>query len=317
MEIKNQIFLILTASIALAFISSPAISAAQAPSTGQSAPQANVPLNFYLKFKDDSKNASSQGTQGQGKNVTIDVTVEKGPGGSPVKFPVSAMVPSDTEAKDLELCASLQDGKQSCQPLDKQGANIDLSQGQSNQSSSNMSSTPTAFTLGASLESLWATFQSTDNLQTANAQLISVNNTTLNIPITVIVPITVEIQNAQICATVASSGAQTCQQIVLNPEQTAYTPVDVNLGTPTPTITTGTTAPTPSTGTTGTNETTPTASSSGTTNDTSSPSTSSAASSSNDTSSVTQEDKAKQDKEPKDKDKKSEESSSGTDAGGN
>jgi hypothetical protein len=227
------------------------------------------------------------------------------------------MVPSDTEAKDLELCASLQDGKQSCRPLDKQWPQIDLSQGQSNQSSSNMSSTPTAFTPVSSFESLWAAFESTDILQTANAQLISVNNTTLNIPITVIVPITVEIQNAQICATVASCGSQACQQIVLNPEQTAYTSVDVNLGTPTPTITTGTTSPTASTSTTGTNETTPTTSSSGTTNDTSSPSTSGAASSSNDTSSVTQEDKAKQDKEPKDKDKKSDENSSEADAGGN
>jgi hypothetical protein len=307
-EIKYQIFFILAASIPLAFISYPDISAAQQPTTGQSGPQADMPLSFFLKFKDDSKNITSQSTHGQGKNVTLDITVEKGPGGSPVKLLVSAMVPSNTEAKDLELCASLQDGKQSCQPLDKQAPQIDLSQGQSNQSSSNMSSTPTAFTPGSSFESLWAVFESTGILQTVNAQLIRVSNMTLNIPITVIVPITVEIQNAQICATVASSGSQTCQQIVLNPEQTAYTPVDVNLRTPTPTITTGNTSPTASTSTIGTNETTPTASSSGTNNDPSSPSTSGEASSSNDTSSVTQEDKAKQDKEPKEKDKKSDES---------
>ena len=317
MEIKYQIFFILAASIPLAFISYPDISAAQQPTTGKSGPQADMPLSFFLKFKDDSKNITSQSTHGQGKNVTLDITVEKGPGGSPVKLLVSAMVPSNTEAKDLELCASLQDGKQSCQPLDKQAPQIDLSQGQSNQSSSNMSSIPTAFTPGSSFESLWAAFESTDILQTVNAQLISVNKMTLNIPITVIVPITVEIQNAQICATVASSGSQTCQQIVLNPEQTAYTPVDVNLETPTPTITTGTTSPTASTSTIDTNETTPTASSSGTTNDPSSPSTSGEASSSNDTSSVTQEDKAKEDNEPKEKDKKSDQSSGETDAGGN
>ena len=76
-------------------------------------------------------------------------------------------------------------------------------------------------------------------IQYADAQLISVNNTTLNIPITVIVPITLEIQNAQICATVASSGGQSCQQIVLNPTQSAFTPVNVDLANPTtPTVTT-------------------------------------------------------------------------------
>ena len=138
MEIKYQIFFILAASIPLAFISYPVITAAQQPTTGQSGPQADMPLSFFLKFKDDSKNITSQSTHGQAKNVTLDITVEKGPGGSPVNLLVSAMVPIDTEAKDLELCVFLQDGKQSCQPLDKQGPQIDLSQGQSNQSSSNM-----------------------------------------------------------------------------------------------------------------------------------------------------------------------------------
>lgn len=311
-----KIYLILAASIALGLVSYPAISAAQQPSTGQSGPQADTPLSFFLKFKDDSKNATSQVTQGQGKNVTIDITVEKGLGGSSVKLPVSAMVPSDTEAKDLELCVSLQDGMQSCQPLDKMGAKIDLSQGQSNQSSSNMSNTPTAFTPDASFESLWVAFESTNILQTADAQLISVNNTTLNIPITVIVPITVEIQNAQICATVASSRAQTCQQIVLDPTQTTYAPVNVDLVGTTPTISTGTTEPTQTTST-GTNQTSAATSTPGTTNDTTSTSASSSASSSNDTSSLTQDDSAKKDKQDKDNnnDKKTEEGTSETNGG--
>lgn len=75
-------------------------------------------------------------------------------------------------------------------------------------------------------------------VQFADAQLISVENTTVNIPITVIIPINLNIQNAQICVSVASSGGQTCQQIVLNPTQTSYSPVDVNLAQPTPTVTT-------------------------------------------------------------------------------
>jgi hypothetical protein len=56
-------------------------------------------------------------------------------------------------------------------------------------------------------------------MQNADAQLISVEDTTVNIPITVIVPIDLNIQNAQICASVASSGDQSCTQVVLNPEQ--------------------------------------------------------------------------------------------------
>jgi hypothetical protein len=132
----------------------------------------------------------------------------------------------------LQLCASLSSGQQMCQPLGQNATNIDLS----SSANSTAKTTPQAYQehkasiLGISLGSL---------VQTAEAQLITVDDTTLNIPITVIVPITVEIQNAQICATVASSGAQTCQQIVLNPTQTAYTPVNVDLTNPTtPTVTT-------------------------------------------------------------------------------
>jgi hypothetical protein len=244
-----KIYFILAIAIALGLVSYPMTSTAQeTPSTGQSGQQqSDVPLSFFLKFKDDSKNATSSGNQSaQAKNATITVTIEKGPGGSPVKLPVSAMVPGNTEAKDLELCASLQDGKEVCQPLDKQDGKIDLSsQGQTNQSSSNMSSTPTAYSPGNEFREHKNIFDFMNSpLQTANAQLISVDDTTINIPITVIIPITLQIQNAQICASVASSGDQTCQQIVLNPEQTGYTPVDIDLSTgATPTITTGTSEP--------------------------------------------------------------------------
>jgi hypothetical protein len=290
--------LILTAALVLSLgFTYPMMALAQqSPSTEQpsSGQQANTPLNFFLKFKDDSKNASSTGNQSsQAKNATITVTIENGPGGKPVKLPVSAMVPGGTEAKDLELCASLQDGKQVCQPLDKKDSKIDLSsQGQSNQSSSNMSSTPTAFNPYADLSGQVNSIVDWIPMQTANAQLISIDDTTLNIPITVIVPITLQIQNAQVCASVASSGDQTCQQIVLQPTQTSYTPVDIDLSTgTTPTISTDTTEPTlslsTSTGGSGSNETT---SSPEGTSDTSSASTSeSGGSSSNDTGSDTEQ----------------------------
>src|SRR5688572_13118393 len=233
------VLILAAATIALSLaVSFPMMSYAQQPAqSGQ--PQGDVPLSFFLKFKDDSKNATGSGNQSQAKNATITVTIEKGPGGDPIKLPVSAMVPADTEAKDLELCASVQGGKEVCQPLDKKDAKIDLSsQGQTNQSASNMSSTPTAYSPASEfvrhiLDSI------SSPLQNADAQLITIDDTTLNIPITVIVPITLQIQNAQVCASVASSGDQTCNQIVMNPTQTAYTPVDIDLSTgATPTVST-------------------------------------------------------------------------------
>jgi hypothetical protein len=57
------------------------------------------------------------------------------------------------------------------------------------------------------------------------------------IPVTVIAPITADIQNARLCAQLLS-GTQTCNQIILNPQQTAYTPASVDMTTsPAPTVT--------------------------------------------------------------------------------
>jgi len=287
-----KLVLILSVTIALSLaISFPMMSYAQQPAeSGQ--PKGDVPLSFFLKFKDDSKNATSSGNQSQAKNATITVTIEKGPGGSPVKLPVSAMVPAGTEAKDLELCAAVQGGKEVCQSLDKKDAKLDLSsQGQANQTSSNMSSTPTASNRYDDPGKARNIFDWMP-MQSANAQLITIDDTTLNIPITVIVPITLQIQNAQVCASVASSGDTTCQQLVLQPTQTSYTPVDIDLSTgTTPTVSTGTTAPTlslsTSTGGSGPNETT--SSPAGTSDTSSASSTESGGSSSNDTQSDTQQ----------------------------
>jgi hypothetical protein len=73
-------------------------------------------------------------------------------------------------------------------------------------------------------------------VMSADAKKVIVQNITLNV--TVIIPITVVAQNAQICISLASSGNQTCQQIVLDPTQTSYTAVDVDLTQPEPVITT-------------------------------------------------------------------------------
>src|SRR5207249_7135863 len=137
--------------------------------------------------------------------------------------------------------------------LTQNAPNIDLSS-----SSGAATTTPQAYHDDSSIKNILSEL-SKPIIQYADAQLISVNNTTLNIPITVIVPITLEIQNAQICASVASSGGVICQQLVLNPTQSAFTPVNVDMSKPTtPTLTLS--ASVPSTqlltgGATGTNNT--------------------------------------------------------------
>jgi hypothetical protein len=234
---KQSVFAIVIAisvSMLASTISITQIAIAQNQSQGQST--GNAPLNFYLKLNNNqttSQAASQAASNGTGtKNMTITVTVQKGASGNPIKLPISAIVPNNINQQDLQLCASLSNGQQMCQPLGQNAANIDLS----SSANSTAKTTPQSYQenkasiLGISFGSL---------VQYADAQLISVNNTTLNIPITVIVPITLEIQNAQICATVASSGGQSCQQIVLNPTQSAFTPVNVDLSNPTtPTVTT-------------------------------------------------------------------------------
>jgi hypothetical protein len=273
--------------------------------------QQQAPLNFYLKLANNASTAqaaSQAAANGTGtKNMTITVNVQKGPGGQQIPLPISALVPSNIQPQDLQLCASLATGSESCQPLSggQQGASIDLTQPAAGGATAPpmgttspmpppspspapaqpripMSPTPAPAPQsypnngGAILENainpVVETITSLFTMQHADAQLISVEDTTVNIPITVIVPIDLNIQNAQICASVASSGDQSCTQVVLNPEQTSYTDVDVDLSSATPTLTTAeqesttaalsTTAPTTEPAPTTTTETAPTTSTS-------------------------------------------------------
>ena len=90
-------------------------------------------------------------------------------------------------------------------------------------------------------------------VMSADAKKVIIQNITLNV--TVIIPITVVAQNAQICISLASSGDQTCQQIILDPTQTTLSPINVDLSEEVPIITsgslnqTGTSTPTASTST--------------------------------------------------------------------
>src|SRR5918998_3600748 len=96
--------------------------------------QQNAPLNFYLKLANNASaaHAASQATAGGAgtKNMTVTVNVQKGPGGQQIPLPISALVPANIQPQDLQLCASLVTGSESCQPLSggQQGASIDLTQ---------------------------------------------------------------------------------------------------------------------------------------------------------------------------------------------
>jgi hypothetical protein len=277
---RNTSFFIIASTLCLAVLATVANNGqsaiAQSP-TVQGQSNSNAPISFFLKLGNNqstSTAATQAASNGTGtKNITITVNVQKGASGNPIKLPISAVVPNNTNPQDLQLCAALSNGGQSCQPLGGQNTSIDLSKGANNSNAAGQqpSATPQSYNensgiiskIASSLKSLFTTPS-----QYAYAQLLSLNNTTVNIPVTVIVPITIEIQNAQICASVASSGGQYCQQLVLNPSQTAFTPVNIDLAsgaTPTistaaatePTQTTSTTSPT-----TATNNTTQSTSSS-------------------------------------------------------
>jgi hypothetical protein len=293
-KISNEILTVtiaatlLTATLFTMSSNIPSIFAQQPPAQPQSTPQQqqqNAPLSFYLKLADNASTAQAapQAAGSGTKNMTVAINVQRGPGGQQIPLPISALVPANVQPEDLQLCASLADGSESCQPLSggQQGASIDLTQPvaaggatpgpmatasprpQTGQISPVPAPAPAPQSYpGTGGDILANAINLIDEmttpvftLQYADAQLISVEDTTINIPITVIIPINLNIQNAQICASVASSGPQTCQQIILNPQQTSFSPVDVNLAQPTPTITTqptptATAAPTPSTPTT-------------------------------------------------------------------
>jgi hypothetical protein len=80
----------------------------------------------------------------------------------------------------------------------------------------------------ASVFSFLIVFISSPNVE-GQPESINVQNTVVTAPLTVVVPITADVQNAQICVSAASSGDQSCTQAILNPEQTAYTPVSADL----------------------------------------------------------------------------------------
>ncbi|CAN5489846.1 hypothetical protein BH18THE1_BH18THE1_03170 [soil metagenome] len=81
----------------------------------QSQEKIDVPLNFTLKAKGDG--GDEEGNASSTKDVTVNLKVQTSQAGSPTEIPITAKVSNDTKTQDLELCASLQEGKEMCNSL--------------------------------------------------------------------------------------------------------------------------------------------------------------------------------------------------------
>ena len=201
------------------------------------------------------------------KNITINVKVQQGQE-LPKKLPITALVPKETTLEQLELCGSVGDQPEQCQPLSGESISLDLT-GQ--QQSQNSTSTAAA-SQPQSYSSLNEPFKFTNvafndnninNYGFSNAvyspndayfvpvQLIDdVNvNVPIYIDVTAIIPINIEIENAQICANLG--GTQTCQINNINPTTYEFSPTTIDWASQEPTVTTAPTtsgtAPTTST----------------------------------------------------------------------
>jgi hypothetical protein len=131
----NILALILAGTFALSLVVSyPMMSLAQQEQTGQQPEEKiDVPLNFTLKGKGDDDNNATEG----GKDVTVTLKIQSSEGGSPMDLPLTAKVSNDTKIQDIELCGTMQEGKEMCQSLEE----VVKAQNQSSGESSNESNT--------------------------------------------------------------------------------------------------------------------------------------------------------------------------------
>lgn len=206
--------------------------------TGTAETQERRGLNFFLRLGDEETGTtssepvapmSSLPTQPASdtnatKNLSINATIMQGD--NKTTLPINATVPADAE--DVEFCAAVGNGAEVCQPV---LLSIDLTEEAGNATEQSPSLTTSAVRPAA-----FVPVQDTEGLL-GDGSLISIEDTSVFIPITVIVPLTVQIQDAQICASVLSSGEMNCTQIVMDPDQTSFTFVDVDLTSDSPTVT--------------------------------------------------------------------------------
>jgi hypothetical protein len=84
----------------------------------QSEEKIDVPLNFTLKAKGDGgKDGGEEGNASSTKDVIVTLKVLTSQNGSPTEIPITAKVSNDTKTQNLELCSSLQEGKEVCNSL--------------------------------------------------------------------------------------------------------------------------------------------------------------------------------------------------------
>jgi hypothetical protein len=81
----------------------------------QSEEKIDVPLNLTLKAKGDG--GGEEGNASSTKDVTVNLMVQTSKDGSPTEIPITAKVSNDTKMKDLELCGTMQEGKEMCNSL--------------------------------------------------------------------------------------------------------------------------------------------------------------------------------------------------------
>lgn len=82
----------------------------------QSQEKIDIPLNFTLKAKGDG-DGGEEGNASSTKDVTVTLKVLTSQNGSPTEIPITAKVSNDTKTQNLELCSSLQEGKEVCNSL--------------------------------------------------------------------------------------------------------------------------------------------------------------------------------------------------------
>jgi hypothetical protein len=241
---------------------------AQNTTTGNNQTQSGQ-LSFSLKLAEGSNQTAQTTTDPANlKNVTINVNVQQGQE-PPKKLPITALVPKQTTLEQLELCGSVGGQPEQCQPLSGESISLDLTGGQQVQSNASTTA-PTAQpqSYSSSIETFKFTnvaFNDNNNnnygfssavYSPSDAYFVPVqliDDVNVDIPIdidvTAIIPINIEIENAQICANLG--GTQTCQINNINPTTNEFSPTTIDLASQEPAVTTQpaptTTEPAPTT----------------------------------------------------------------------
>ncbi|HEY5738055.1 MAG TPA: hypothetical protein VIS28_07235 [Nitrososphaeraceae archaeon] len=115
----NKPFIAVTTLALSLVLSFPMMSLAQHQfAAGQTSEEKiDVPFNFTLKAKGDGGDGGEEGNASSTKDVIVTLKVLTSQNGSPTEIPITAKVSNDTKTENLELCSSLQEGKEVCNSL--------------------------------------------------------------------------------------------------------------------------------------------------------------------------------------------------------